>query len=220
MTPWLAFIPDIAIVLTVLSLMYTAALRRGHLVRYTTLDDLVRGLREADALHALPDGIERMGGIDFDHAVTEVVRRLSLGARLLAQPYTSAALEVTLGGLSVRARGDVLLALTGAPSPADVDGRGVGYCGPFALADGQVLTLGTPPVGLPSDGDPLEAVRQFLIQGFIEVKVVDQLWPLLYAPIVVTLAILAVLFLYAAPRLGLEGGSGPSVARASGGSEG
>ena len=41
-----------------------------------------------------------------------------------------------------------MLALTGAPSPADVDGRGVGYCGPFALADGQILTLGTPPVGL------------------------------------------------------------------------
>jgi ABC-2 type transport system permease protein len=54
--------------------------------------------------------------------------------------------------------------------------------------------------------DPLEAVRQFLIQGFVEVKLVDQLWPLLYAPIVVTAVILAVLFLYAAPRLGLEGG--------------
>ena len=71
-----------------------------------------------------------------------------LGARLLAQPYTAAALEVTFGGLSVRARGDVMLALTGAPAPADVDGRGVGYCGPFMLADGQILTLGAPPVGL------------------------------------------------------------------------
>jgi biotin-dependent carboxylase-like uncharacterized protein len=71
-----------------------------------------------------------------------------LGARLLAQPYTSAALEVTLGGLSLRARGNAMLALTGAPAPADVDGRGIGYCGPFALADGQILTLGTPPVGL------------------------------------------------------------------------
>jgi biotin-dependent carboxylase-like uncharacterized protein len=71
-----------------------------------------------------------------------------LGARLLAQPYTAAALEVTFGSLSLRARGDVMLALTGAPAPADVDGRGVGYCGPFALADGQILTLGTPQVGL------------------------------------------------------------------------
>ena len=71
-----------------------------------------------------------------------------LGARLLAQPYTAAALEVTFGGLSVRARGQLQLALTGAPAPAAVDGRLVGYCGPFALADGQVLTLDTPPVGL------------------------------------------------------------------------
>jgi biotin-dependent carboxylase-like uncharacterized protein len=41
-----------------------------------------------------------------------------------------------------------MLALTGAPAPADVDGRGVGYCGPFALADGEILTLGMPRVGL------------------------------------------------------------------------
>ena len=66
--------------------------------------------------------------------------------------------------------------------------------------------------------DPLEAVRQFLIQGFVEVKIVDQLWPLLYAPIIVTAVILAVLFLYAAPRLGLEGGR--SAGRTGSGSEG
>ena len=66
--------------------------------------------------------------------------------------------------------------------------------------------------------DPLEAVRQFLIQGFVEVKLVDQLWPLLYAPVVVTAVILAVLFLYAAPRLGLEGGG--SAGRTGSGSEG
>jgi biotin-dependent carboxylase-like uncharacterized protein len=73
-----------------------------------------------------------------------------LGARLLAQPYTAAALEVTFGGLSIRAHGDVQLALTGAPTPAAVDGRGVGYFGPFTLADGQVLTLGNPQIGLRS----------------------------------------------------------------------
>jgi biotin-dependent carboxylase-like uncharacterized protein len=73
-----------------------------------------------------------------------------LGARLLAQPYTTAALEVTFGGLSVRAHGDLQLALTGAPAPAAVDGRGVGYCGPFALGDGKTLTLDAPRVGLRS----------------------------------------------------------------------
>ena len=71
-----------------------------------------------------------------------------LGARVLAQPYTAAALEVTFGGLSVRAHGQLQLALTGAPAPAAVEGRGVGYCGPFTLTDGQVLTLDSPSVGL------------------------------------------------------------------------
>src|SRR6188472_4470798 len=73
-----------------------------------------------------------------------------LGARLLAQPYTAAALEVTFGGLSVRARGDLQLALTGAQAPAAVGGRGVGYFGPFTMADGQVLTLAHPQAGLRS----------------------------------------------------------------------
>jgi ABC-2 type transport system permease protein len=63
--------------------------------------------------------------------------------------------------------------------------------------------------------DPLEAVRQFLVKGFVEVRPVAELWPLLYAPIVVTLLILGVLFLYAAPRLRLEAGA-PRIARSSG----
>lgn len=73
-----------------------------------------------------------------------------LGARLLAQSYTAAALEVTFGGLSVRARGDLQVALTGAQAPAAVDGRAVGYFGPLMVADGQILTLGTPQLGLRS----------------------------------------------------------------------
>ena len=40
--------------------------------------------------------------------------------------------------------------------------------------------------------DPLEAVRQFMTQGFVDVRTVDELWPLLYAPIIVTALILAV----------------------------
>jgi biotin-dependent carboxylase-like uncharacterized protein len=75
-----------------------------------------------------------------------------LGLRLVghadAGEATPASLEVTLGGLSVRAHGDLLVALTGAPCPADVDGRPVPHVAPVALADGQVLTLGVPPVGL------------------------------------------------------------------------
>jgi ABC-2 type transport system permease protein len=50
--------------------------------------------------------------------------------------------------------------------------------------------------------DPLEAVRQFLIRGFVDVRPVEDLWPLLVAPIV-TLLILGAILVYAAPRLGL-----------------
>ena len=74
-----------------------------------------------------------------------------LGLRLVGHEADAAApasLEIMLGGLAVRARGDLLVALTGAPCPADVDGRPVPHAAPVALADGQVLTLGVPPVGL------------------------------------------------------------------------
>ncbi|MFL6026348.1 MAG: biotin-dependent carboxyltransferase family protein [Friedmanniella sp.] len=73
-----------------------------------------------------------------------------LGARLLAQEYTAAALEVTFGGLQVRARGDVMIALTGAECAATVDGRGVDLNSPVQLRDGQTLRLGTPLLGLRS----------------------------------------------------------------------
>ena len=52
--------------------------------------------------------------------------------------------------------------------------------------------------------DPLEAVRQFLLKGFIDVRPVEELWPLLLTPILANVVILGVLFLYAAPRLRLE----------------
>ena len=73
-----------------------------------------------------------------------------LGARLLGQDLDRAAIEVTLGGLAVRALGDLWLALTGAPTPAAVDGVGVGYAAPFAIRAGQTLRLGRPEAGLRS----------------------------------------------------------------------
>ncbi len=90
-------------------------------------------------------GVSRSGAADR--------RSFGLGARLLAQDGRSAAIEVTFGGLSVRAHGKVLAVLTGAVAPARVragEGREwrVGYDGPFALADGEVLTLQTPAAGL------------------------------------------------------------------------
>jgi len=71
-----------------------------------------------------------------------------LGARLLGQGYDAAAIEVTFGGLAVHAHVTVMLALTGAPAPASVDGTQVAHLASFILREGQTLRLGTPPVGL------------------------------------------------------------------------
>jgi biotin-dependent carboxylase-like uncharacterized protein len=112
-----------------------------------------RALEVVDSgLLTLVQDLGRVGyasiGVGTSGAADQAAFRL--GARLLAQPYTAAALEVTFGGLSVRAHGGLQLVLTGAATPATVDDRGVGYFGPFTLADGQVLRLGNPPVGLRS----------------------------------------------------------------------
>jgi biotin-dependent carboxylase-like uncharacterized protein len=85
-------------------------------------------------------GVGRSGAVDR--------RSFRLGARLVAHDEDRAALEVTLGGLEVRAHGDLLVALTGAPAPATVDGTGVGHAAPFLVRDGQTLRLGIPGQGL------------------------------------------------------------------------
>jgi ABC-2 type transport system permease protein len=51
--------------------------------------------------------------------------------------------------------------------------------------------------------DPLEATRIFMMKGFVDVRPVEELWPLLYAPVIVTALVLGAIFVYAAPRLGL-----------------
>lgn len=72
-----------------------------------------------------------------------------LGARLLAQGPL-AAIEVTAGGLVLRTHGEVMISLTGAVAPADVDGHSVGYGAPLVLGDGQTLRLGAASAGLRS----------------------------------------------------------------------
>lgn len=72
----------------------------------------------------------------------------ALGARLLGNSPRRAAIEVTFGGLHVRAEGDLLVCLTGAVAPASVDGVSVGHAAPFALPDGAELVLGAPAAGL------------------------------------------------------------------------
>jgi biotin-dependent carboxylase-like uncharacterized protein len=78
---------------------------------------------------------------------------LRLANRLLANPEGAAGLEVTLGGLQVRAHGELLVALTGAPCPASVTdaagrARDIGRGSVERLPDGTTLRLGVPSCGL------------------------------------------------------------------------
>ena len=73
-----------------------------------------------------------------------------LAGRLLGEPEGRAALEVTLGGLVLRAHGSFTVVVTGAAAPAAIDGRPVGHAAPVHLPDGSVLALGMPPTGLRS----------------------------------------------------------------------
>ena len=67
-----------------------------------------------------------------------------LGARLVGHPDDRASLEVLLGGLVVRARGRLTLAVTGAPAPTTLDGRPVAHATLVEVPDGGVVALGMP----------------------------------------------------------------------------
>jgi biotin-dependent carboxylase-like uncharacterized protein len=75
---------------------------------------------------------------------------LRLANRLVANPEDAAGIEITFGGLAVRAHGPQTVALTGAGTPADVDGCPVGHYSVVRLRDGQVLRLGVPRSGMRS----------------------------------------------------------------------
>jgi len=79
-------------------------------------------------------GVGRSGACDRGSA--------ALANRLVGNLPEAAVLEVTFGGLSVRAERDLLVATTGAPS------LGGTYNAPALLRTGSVLTLGVPPSGL------------------------------------------------------------------------
>lgn len=93
----------------------------------------------------------------------------ALAARLLAQEPDRAALEVLLGGLTVRAEGDLTVCLTGAMTHAVVDDRPVAHASPLGLRDGQVLALGAPLA--PTTGRPSAALRSYLaVRGGLVVE--------------------------------------------------
>jgi KipI family sensor histidine kinase inhibitor len=79
--------------------------------------------------------------------------------RIVGNASACACLELTFGGLRMRARGEHVIALTGAPvpltvlSPAASDGtppltRSVGFGRPFAISAGEELVVGAPTSGI------------------------------------------------------------------------
>ena len=75
-------------------------------------------------------------------------RSFRLRARLLGQDCTAAGIEISLGGFAEHAHGDIMLALTGAPARATVDGIEVARHASFVLGHGHDLTPETPCAGL------------------------------------------------------------------------
>lgn len=75
---------------------------------------------------------------------------LRLANRLLGNDEGAPAVEVTLGGFAAVARRDLLVAVTGAPCPVTVDGRGGATDAVLRVRAGQCLRLGTPEHGLRS----------------------------------------------------------------------
>jgi biotin-dependent carboxylase-like uncharacterized protein len=73
-----------------------------------------------------------------------------LANRLVGNEPAAATVEVTAGGLRVRAATAHLVAVTGAPVPVTVDGRPGPVSAPFTLGAGAELALGVPPAGLRS----------------------------------------------------------------------
>jgi KipI family sensor histidine kinase inhibitor len=75
--------------------------------------------------------------------------------RIVGNPANTTALEITLGGLSFRMRGQGVMALTGATAPISITGAGGSkipgpYHAAIALDDGDVVSLGAPEAGMRS----------------------------------------------------------------------
>jgi biotin-dependent carboxylase-like uncharacterized protein len=88
---------------------------------------------------------------------------LDLANRLVGNRPGTAAVEVTLGGLVVRAVTGVVVAVAGPPVEVRVGGTGVGAGRAVSLSAGDELALGVPPRGL----------RNYLaVRGGVEVPVV------------------------------------------------
>ena len=87
-------------------------------------------------------GVTRSGAADRASA--------ALANRLVGNDPDAAVIEATAGGLRVRTEVGVLVAVTGARTPVQVNGRPMTMNGPIRVPPDGVLALGRPAVGLRS----------------------------------------------------------------------
>jgi biotin-dependent carboxylase-like uncharacterized protein len=73
---------------------------------------------------------------------------LRLANRLVGNPEGAAGLEITLGGFAARFTARAVVAVTGAPAPVRLAGRGVAPYGPVEVAPGDRVELGVPRRGV------------------------------------------------------------------------
>ncbi len=157
-----------------------ALIRAGDRVRYVAVDELSGDAEETAATPdaaALPDTepssgaaleivdaglqslIQDQGRPGLSHLGVSISGAADATAarqanRLVGNTPDAAVIETVLGGLTLRAHGDVVLARAGAEGRATIDGehgaRHAPARTPFALHDGETLTLAAPDRGLRS----------------------------------------------------------------------
>lgn len=115
-----------------------------------------RGARELEVLRPGPlatvQDLGRFGFAEIGVGVSGAADRASmrLANRMVGNSESDAVIEVTVGGLEVRARGELSVAITGAACPVTVDGRGASVNAVLRLRAGSRLTLGTSSSGMRS----------------------------------------------------------------------
>ena len=125
--------------------------------------EVASGLRiVSPGLQSLIQDLGRYGHSGLGVSAAGALDRASLrrANRLVGNAPSAAAVETVAGGLSVRAVGDQVLAVTGAPAELTVETpseddfepawRTVPMATPFALLDGETLTIGAPQSGFRS----------------------------------------------------------------------
>ena len=122
-------------------------------------DAFVSGLEvESPGLQSLLQDMGRPGLGDLGVSAAGAADQQSArqANRLVGNEPGAAVVENLLGGLAVRARGDQVVAVAGAAVPLEIRSAGTGVLrrpsggAPFALLDGESLTLGAPSLGLRS----------------------------------------------------------------------